>query len=422
VVKAHSKAFEERQEKAGMNCLLLLAHLYNLKIVHCTLIYDMVSYMCDNFNANAISSIHLVLKNVGLSLRSDDPRALKEMIIKVQARSSETGVGSEGRERFLLEMVYNLKNNKAIGGGAEIFGGEKYVKQHDGLKHLRIQSDSAGKTSEPMLQVSRAALLDATKGGKWWLHGQIKLEKESHTLPSLDSTTESNAKVLAMARKCHMNTDVRKAIFCVIMTSEDYMDCVERLNKLNLKGKQSHEIPRVVMTCLRQERVYNPYYACIAQKLCKDSRSSTFTFTLCLWDAVKDLETAAVREVSHLARFFAHLIGLGNVPLSALKCLAWENLPSKELLLANLCVGAILTTVDEEQVVKVFKKIKGAADLDHLVQGLQLYLKQHINENAAKVAQVCGVDEIDLLKKGKIATRVLRSNTQDTFEGMDFIG
>merc|ERR1719502_433989 len=109
------------------------------------------------------------------------------------------------------------------------------------------------------------------------------------------------------------------------MTSEDYMDAVERLSKLNLKGKQNHEIPRVVVTCLEQERVYNPYYACIAQKLCHDSRASTFTFTLCLWDAMKTIVDAQVRVVSHLARFYAHLIGQGAVPLSSLKVLGWET-------------------------------------------------------------------------------------------------
>ena len=79
----------------------------------------------------------------------------------------------------------------------------------------------------------------------------------------------------------------REAIFCAIMTSDDYMDAYEKLSKLPLKGKQNHEIPRVVLTCLAQEKVYNPYYACIAQKMCQESRASTFTFQLCLWDALK---------------------------------------------------------------------------------------------------------------------------------------
>lgn len=38
-----------------------------------------------------------------------------------------------------------------------------------------------------------------------------------------------SAKVLELARKQRMNTDIRKNIFCIIMTSEDYLDAFEKL-------------------------------------------------------------------------------------------------------------------------------------------------------------------------------------------------
>lgn len=38
-----------------------------------------------------------------------------------------------------------------------------------------------------------------------------------------------SAKVLELARKQRMNTEVRRNIFCVIMTSEDYLDAFEKL-------------------------------------------------------------------------------------------------------------------------------------------------------------------------------------------------
>lgn len=40
-----------------------------------------------------------------------------------------------------------------------------------------------------------------------------------------------SAKVLELARKQRMNTDVRRNIFCTIMTSEDFLDAFEKLLK-----------------------------------------------------------------------------------------------------------------------------------------------------------------------------------------------
>lgn len=38
-----------------------------------------------------------------------------------------------------------------------------------------------------------------------------------------------SAKILELARKQRMNTDIRRNIFCVVMSSEDYLDAFEKL-------------------------------------------------------------------------------------------------------------------------------------------------------------------------------------------------
>lgn len=40
-----------------------------------------------------------------------------------------------------------------------------------------------------------------------------------------------SGKILELARKQRMNTDVRRNIFCTIMTSEDFLDAFEKLLK-----------------------------------------------------------------------------------------------------------------------------------------------------------------------------------------------
>lgn len=43
---------------------------------------------------------------------------------------------------------------------------------------------------------------------------------------------------MQLAATQRMNTDVRRAIFCVIMSGEDYLDAFEKILKLGLTGKQ----------------------------------------------------------------------------------------------------------------------------------------------------------------------------------------
>ena len=44
-----------------------------------------------------------------------------------------------------------------------------------------------------------------------------------------------------------------------------------RLMKLNLKAKQQHQIPRVLLHCCAQSRHYNRYFASLAHALCQAS-------------------------------------------------------------------------------------------------------------------------------------------------------
>ena len=62
--------------------------------------------------------------------------------------------------------------------------------------------------------------------------------------PSIDSTIHSASEsLLALARKQKMNTDVRRSIFVVLLSSEDYVDAFERLMKLKLRTFRKEKYP-----------------------------------------------------------------------------------------------------------------------------------------------------------------------------------
>ena len=73
--------------------------------------------------------------------------------------------------------------------------------------------------------------------GMWWL---LSHEEAAGLAPLAKGVAEQEggAELLQLAAKQRMNTDVRRAIFCIIMGGEDYVDASERLLRLPLKVVQ----------------------------------------------------------------------------------------------------------------------------------------------------------------------------------------
>jgi nucleolar MIF4G domain-containing protein 1 len=77
----------------------------------------------------------------------------------------------------------------------------------------------------------------------------------------VDKTLDSaDSKILELAKAYRFTTEVRKAIFCVIMTAEDFLDAFEKLLKLDLRGKQDREIVQVLLQCCAKVIIILPLF------------------------------------------------------------------------------------------------------------------------------------------------------------------
>lgn len=86
-------------------------------------------------------------------------------------------------------------------------------------------------------------LLDPEKKGQWWLSGDMMSSAITNNnienyAKKMDKESSEAQKMLQLAAGQRMNTDARRAIFCVIMSGEDYIDAFEKLLRLDLQGKQ----------------------------------------------------------------------------------------------------------------------------------------------------------------------------------------
>ncbi|XP_009946603.1 PREDICTED: nucleolar MIF4G domain-containing protein 1, partial [Leptosomus discolor] len=413
-LEAVVKKFDElcKRDAEGKECenlLALIAHLYNFHVVHSLLIFDILKKLVSTFTEKEIELILFLLKNVGFSLRKDDALALKELITEAQkkANTAEKKLQDQTRVRFMLETMLALRNNdmrKIPGYDPEPV--EKLRKLQRSLVH------SSGSGKETQLRVSLESLLSADQVGRWWIVGSSwsgapMIDDTNHKTQQKLHLGKVSSKIMELARKQRMNTDIRRSIFCVLMTSEDFLDAFEKLLKLGLKDQQEREIVHVMLYCCLQEKTYNPFYAFLANKFCEYERRFQVTFQFSLWDKIRDLENLSDTAISNLVSLLAHLIRTKSLPLSVLKVIEFSELDKPKVRFLRQVLSMLLLKTDPEELSDIFVRISDNPNLGMLREGLKLFLTHFLLKN---VQAQKSAEEASLLKERvELATKALQA-------------
>ncbi|XP_052808229.1 nucleolar MIF4G domain-containing protein 1-like [Mya arenaria] len=364
------------------NVMVLLAHLYNFKVVDSVLIFNLLDRLTESFQEKDIELILLLLKHVGFTLRKDSPSELKDFIVKVQAKASgEEGgkLADQSRVRFMLDVIMAIRNNNM----RKI---PNYDPDHlDHLRKLIKTYIRGGHFGDNQLHVSVNDLLNAEQKGKWWLVGSSWDGKDSKHAENGDSKSSSSLgnmevsnKLQQLARKQRMNTELRRNIFYIIMTSEDYIDAFEKLLRQGLKSSQQQEMVLVILSCCMQEKQYNPFYAYLAQKFCEYHRTYQMGFQFSLWDQFKVLGSLLDRSRDQLAKLLAHLVSTGALSLSVFKTVQFGTLDKAMVRFMKHFMTELLLEHPDDNVKEVFTRIAHIDKLKPLHEGLKLFLKHFL--------------------------------------------
>lgn len=390
--------------KTAGNCILLLVYFYNLRILHHTLIVDLMgllahcassnncTYSSDDDNTSGNEFLELefellecLINHCGSSIRSDDPMSLKLVVSTlttklsalfktvggsaISADANDRGgghIGGTSRVKFMFEALTDLKNNKSRRIQSD---------NADVVKHLRkwlgsMKTVLGCKAGDLCMRVSLKDILDVESRGRWWKTGarwtgsaqppgKSKSAEEVSSSNNNNSSSSSSSRgmegsgsvpkdneivdiaaagrsgripsaeevhLMGLAAKLKMNTGARKSIFLVMMSSRDVMDAFERINRIELKGKEDREIARVVTECCGQEDKYNPFYAELALLFCEHNRQFKTTFMFTFWDIFKvladypdNVDKKLKIRVANQSRLLATLVAKFHVPLSVIK-------------------------------------------------------------------------------------------------------
>lgn len=403
-----AKCFEDEYQKEDnlslRNLTLLLSYLYIFGVCSSDLIYDFMMMLSSRLTEVDVSTILTVLNCSGMRLRSDDPATMKNFIVSVQNKVAELKANSEDnqakskRMEFMLETILDIKNNK------------KKAKE-DTLQHTRIKKWLQKLRVESIIVrgLKWSKLIDPNKKGQWWLSGDM-ISSFSDNIESvakkIDRESSEAQKMLKLAAGQRMNTDARRAIFCIIMSGEDYIDAFEKLMRLELQGKQDREIMRVLVECCLQEKIFNKYYCVLASKLCSHDKNHKFTLQYCIWDHYTDLESTQLIRSMHLAKFIAEMVCTYTLSLATLKKADLHDttqLTSKKIMHFRMFFEAVFEYPDDVVGI-VFKRIAGPPQYETLRNGMKFFIERYVMGS-----------EKSFLGKYKIAKKALKSVEDDPF-------
>ncbi|CAJ0758903.1 10060_t:CDS:2, partial [Entrophospora sp. SA101] len=162
----------------------------------------------------------------GYQLRQDDPLALKEIIQQVQVEVNKKDLKKLGsRTKFMIEKITELKNNRlkqqtAISSVESVLRMKKFLANLN--KKMHVQA------TEP-LRVSLEDIQSVETKGKWWLVGSSWTANlvddpstSTSTIKKNDTKSDDsfNKEFFKLAEQHKMNTEVRKGIFVILMSSE----------------------------------------------------------------------------------------------------------------------------------------------------------------------------------------------------------
>jgi len=183
---------------------------------------------------------------------------------------------------------------------------------------------------------------------RWWMPVHIlnaqqgKEPKQDFTKEILGSVhNEQLDQLEKFAAEQRFTSDIRKKIFLVIMSSDDYIDATQKLMKMKLK-KQDKEIAIVIVESCAQEERFNKYYAYLAENLIRQNRSIKYSFQYSFWDHFKQLETYALRKISNLAKLLSFLVLRRALGVHVLQALEFDSLNEHQILFVKIFFKTLL--------------------------------------------------------------------------------
>ncbi|EER02544.1 sgd1p, putative, partial [Perkinsus marinus ATCC 50983] len=219
------------------NCCKVIALVFTFGAVSPNVVIDLIRFIFTPNDMHRLDLVLVVLRFAGRKLRKDNLQDFSE-ILEVLTKDSNVAGEASGKYQFLLGELENLRNNKvnftALSHFEANFG---WLKSSNILKGRGTPEDSLLQVPVNMFDPEQ---VDRLKDTPWWRGASGGIRVTATTSKAEDS---EHARLLKLAAKMKMNTDLRKSIFIALMGAEDYKHAVFRLGQVI--GSRPKLVPQV---------------------------------------------------------------------------------------------------------------------------------------------------------------------------------
>uniref|UniRef100_A0A5S6QLQ6 MI domain-containing protein n=1 Tax=Trichuris muris TaxID=70415 RepID=A0A5S6QLQ6_TRIMR len=366
------------QDSYGLNNgYVFLGYLAALKVAGSNMIFEIAHALFGSFSIKDAEILLHLFRAHGFMLRKSSPVELKKLVITAQSKVKEvqTSARMQTLATLLMNDINNIKNNRA----SKLSNYDPELTEHA----TRVaRSLIGGCPVEPPVAFGLQDVLDAPVKGRWWIVGS-SFEVERFRQTNVGNKQEPRcadfrADLLLLARKNRMNTELRRHIFCTIMSSEDYLNAFQNLLKLNLKDPQEREIIHILFVCCLNEKKYNPFYALVIQAFCKYHRRFVVTTQYAVWDKLKVLSALKKGRRHNFASLLANLLGSLSFPVTVFKAVDFTDIDSDVIKFLKLTFTALLLQYPDETLKQCFGRLRRNSALWLLRDGIRLFLQHFL--------------------------------------------
>lgn len=289
-----------------LNLVTFIAYLFEFQILGSNLIIELILFCLENFREESAEIILRLLRISVPQFRRSEPDSLSQLANMLLEKLNDNH-SINSRFKFIIESIKDIKNN--------IFRLKNmYQKDIDNLKvtiNNVIHQNVMMKKMDPINSSIETFLSYNFKTAKSNIIVSNQQEKDSSLEEHSDSVKMGNLKI-------------KDEIINTIFDSSDYIDAFQRLVDLKLNNNQERQIVLVLMNCVSNERLYNPFYAFLTEKLIEYKHNFRITVKYFLKDFLKEgIDVSSCQRIHHIGKFYHYLFQKGrlnikDLPLSIL--------------------------------------------------------------------------------------------------------
>ncbi|KAL3999147.1 MA3 domain family protein [Acanthocheilonema viteae] len=391
--------------KSLENLCVLLAELYNFKVIKVIMITEIMQRLREQVNDKCLTCFKALLGYCGNTMRSRDLDALQKSITETQSFFSQLPETScrIHQLRYIVDEINAIKNVNV----------RKFTDIIDSTMHSHYVNIFRGLTKkmdkEKELLMSVDDIMHISERGRWWLVGSAwspttSVPQNRTNDKFVEQTLKFSAPLLQLAKKTKMNTAIRRDIFCTIMSSTDEVDAFERLLRLSFKGQQEREIVHICVHCALREAIYNAFYAAVIERLCCYHKRFKLTTQYALWDRIKVLSQINELQRENLALLTIDLLIKRSVGITLLKVIEFGSIDKITTQFVQNILSAVLVRSTQQTLMDMFQNVVSSPQHKFFAEGLQIFIQLALKKSQKSI------DNKLLLSKIKFVESIWSSN------------